>query len=421
MRKNLNKVSWLAWLWFGIMLIATLVTLPNDFASSNIQGSVLTILDIILSSVAILTFPLVGALIVSRQPQNTIGWLLMVPGLAFPLDPFIRSQIVGVTTPPAHPSIFFWLAVYLSNTTWLFAIFPVFFIALLFPTGRPLTPRWRWAVVYAIGVFVSFFSLAVFDRTLAPDASIYGVDWSIPNPLGFLDLSDTVFTIWLAGVAILTLLCVVSIILRYRRASGVQRKQINWLLYAISLFGASYIPYLIYQSWGQNFWAVFVDLFFMTIPLAIGIAILRYRLFDIDLIIRKTLQYALLTGLLALVYFGSVILLQSLAENMFGKQTPLVIVLSTLAIAALFNPLRMRVQDFIDRRFYRRKYDAEQTLAGFATTARDEVDMDKLSAALLGLIEETMQPERASLWLKSTNQPLSKAVEQERVLTGVQS
>lgn len=419
MRQNFNKISWLAWLWFGITLVVTLVTLPNDLASSNIQGSVLTMLDIMLSSVAILTFPLIGALIVSRQPQNTIGWLLMVPGLAFPLDPFIRSQIVGVTTPPAHPSIIFWLAVYLSNTTWLFAIFPVFFIALLFPTGRPLTPRWRWVIVYAIGIFVSFFSLAVFDQALAPDASIYGVDWSVPNPLGFLDVSDTFLTIWLTGVAILTLLCVLSIILRYRHASGVERKQINWLLYAISLFGASYLPYLLFQAWVQNFWAVLVDIFFITIPLAIGIAILRYHLFDIDVIIRKTLQYALLTAMLALVYFGSIILLQSLTENMFGEQSPLVIVLSTLAIAAIFNPLRLRVQDFIDRRFYRQKYDAEQALAQFAATARDEVELDKLTAALLGVVERTMQPDKISVWLKQTNRPSSKSLEGGNMLSGV--
>jgi len=402
MKKKINKAAWLAWLWFGILLVATMFTLPNTLGSENTQGNVAKMMLGFLDSLTALVFPLVGALIVSRQPKNTIGWLLMVPSLAILLDPFIRSQIVGVTTPPAHPSIFFWLAVYLSNTTWLFAIFPVFFIALLFPTGRPLSPRWRWAVAYAIGVFVSFISLAVFDKTLAPDASTYGVDWSIPNPLGFLDVSDTFFTIWLSCVIFLTLLCVASIILRYRRASGVERKQINWLLYAISLFGAAYIPYLLYQAWGQNFWAVFVDIFFITIPLAIGIAILRYRLWDIDLIIRKTLQYALLTGLLALVYFGSVILLQNLTENLFGEQSPFVIVLSTLAIAALFNPLRIRIQDFIDRRFYRKKYNAEQALIQFAATVRDEVELDNLATALLNVVNETMQPEQASLWIRDT-------------------
>jgi hypothetical protein len=139
---------------------------------------------------------------------------------------------------------------------------------------------------------------------------------------------------------------------------------------------------------------------FPIIGISLAMAILRYRLFDIDVIIRKTLQYALLTGLLVLVYFGSVILLQSLTENLFGVQSPLVIVLSTLAIAALFNPLRIRIQDFIDRRFYRKKYNAEQALTQFAVTARDKVDMENLTTALLQVVEETMQPEEISLWLR---------------------
>ena len=133
------------------------------------------------------------------------------------------------------------------------------------------------------------------------------------------------------------------------------------------------------------------------IGVTIAVAISRYRLFDIDVIIRKTLQYGVLTVLLALVYFGSVVLLQSLVENITGRQLPIVIVISTLAIVALFNPLRLRIQNFLDRRFFRKKYDAEQTLAHFAIIARDEVDMDKLTTAMLGVLEETMQPEQASL------------------------
>jgi len=135
------------------------------------------------------------------------------------------------------------------------------------------------------------------------------------------------------------------------------------------------------------------------IGVMISVAISRYRLFDIDVIIRKTLQYALLTSLLVLVYFGSVVLLQGLFETLTGQQSPLVIVFSTLAIAALFNPLRIRTQDFIDRRFFRKRYDAEQTLARFAIVARDEVDMEILTTALLGVVEETMQPEMVNLWL----------------------
>jgi hypothetical protein len=139
---------------------------------------------------------------------------------------------------------------------------------------------------------------------------------------------------------------------------------------------------------------------FVIIGVCLSIAVLRYRLFDIDVIIRKTLQYTVLTGLLALVYFGSVVLLQSLFESLTGQGSPIVIVISTLAIAALFNPLRQWVQRFIDRRFFRRKYDSEQILANFSKLTRDEVDMQVLTVAMLNVVEETIQPEKVSLWLK---------------------
>jgi hypothetical protein len=187
---------------------------------------------------------------------------------------------------------------------------------------------------------------------------------------------------------------------------AVSRAQIRWgiggvligfgtlsIMFLLNTFEIVVIPTIVFD--------LIIPVVFMVMVAMISVAILRYRLFDIDLIIRKTLQYALLTGLLALVYFGSVVMLQSLVENLTGEQSPIVIVLSTLAIAALFNPLRTRIQDFIDRRFYREKYNAEQALLNFAATARDEVDMDKLTAALLCVVQETVQPEQASLWLAS--------------------
>ncbi|MEK7324856.1 MAG: hypothetical protein AAB217_06315, partial [Chloroflexota bacterium] len=141
----------------------------------------------------------------------------------------------------------------------------------------------------------------------------------------------------------------------------------------------------------------------LLLPISLAIAILRYRLFDIDLIIRRTLQYSLLSGLLALTYFGIVVVLESLFRSLTGQNSPVAIVLSTLAIAALFNPVRRRVQDFIDRRFYRKKYDAAKVIAEFAATCRDETDLDKLTARLVEVVDETMQPESVTLWLKDFN------------------
>jgi hypothetical protein len=405
MRKSIKLTSLLAWLWFGITLIVALVDLPNAFGRDNLQLSMVKALGEVIDLLIILAFSLVSALIVSRQPGNNIGWLLMMPGLAFLLDPLIRSQITGLTAPPSHPSILFMIAAYISNTYWLLAVFPVFLIALLFPTGKPLSPRWRWAVVYAIGMFVSFCVLAILGETIAPDNSLYGVDWSVPNPLGFLNDSagDYFFPAWFAGIVVLALLCVTSIVIRYRRAAVVERKQINWLLYAVGLYTSFYaltLP-LHNENFGGDLWNLFLGLFMLAIPVAIGMAILRYRLFDIDVIIRKTLLYAVLTTTLGLVFFGGATLLQGVVGRLTGTEnSPVAIVISTLLIAALFTPLRRRIQDFIDRRFYRQKYSAEQALAEFAETARNETDLQALTSKLIDVVSKTVQPEQVSLWLK---------------------
>jgi hypothetical protein len=207
---------------------------------------------------------------------------------------------------------------------------------------------------------------------------------------------------------------ITSLITRWRRSQGDQRQQVKWFAYFLVVvliyllifesIGSLFIyPYLS-ESSAHYFDVFYVDVMipivFMGFPITIGLAVFKYRLYDIDIIIRRTLQYGLLTGILAVIYFGGVVLTQSIFSALTGNaDSPIITVISTLAIVVLFTPLRSRVQNFIDRRFYRAKYDAERTLAQFAATVRDEVDVERLTDALLGVVEETMQPESVSLWL----------------------
>ncbi|MFN2212327.1 MAG: hypothetical protein ACK2UM_04370 [Anaerolineales bacterium] len=208
-------------------------------------------------------------------------------------------------------------------------------------------------------------------------------------------------------VAVYGLLTVISVIhtLHTERNDPVARAQIRWVGFGVALvagyqFLSNIISFLLAVS-VTPWWLNVIDtLVYLALPITISIAILRFHLFDIDIIIRRTLQYTLLTGLLVLVYFGSVVLLQNLVEQWSGENSPVVIVISTLVIAALFNPLRTRIQDFIDRRFYRKKYDAERILAHFASAARDEVDLEALSSAVLGVVADTMHPDQVSMWLR---------------------
>ena len=269
----------------------------------------------------------------------------------------------------------------------------------LFPDGR-FVPRWtRWLLpCWALpGMVVLFF----------PDA-FFG--WPVYN------------LVWRAEL----LLLFIAQVYRSRTASSpLQRQQTKWLLYggsvaAIIIVGLL-VPTLLFPSLGQagSFYRLVITPAYLvisfTLPLSIGLAILRYRLYDVDLIIRRTLVYGTLTVLLALIYFGLVIALQSLVHILTGTVSgqPLVIVASTLAIAALFQPLHYRIQRVIDRRFYRRKYDAARTLAAFSATLRNEVDLDQLREALLAVVQETMQPSHVSLWLRKPEGKFSNANSKE--------
>ncbi len=268
--------------------------------------------------------------------------------------------------------------------------FALFFA--VFPSGR-VVPRLIWI---PIGFWSLFFFVDIFfewpPRSTPLAGNLAGIVWT------FMFVSGTLAQIF-----------------RYQRVSNEQeRLQTKWLIFGISVL----VVYILIvqlsplnQLIGSNVQTYsLLSLVVLTIsnlsltifPLTIGIAILRYRLFDIDLIIRRTLQYSILTGLLGLVYFGGIVLFQSIFRTASGETSSLAIVLSTLIIAALFAPLRHRVQRVIDRRFFRKKYDAQQVLAQFAQVARDEVEMEKLTTALLDVVKETMQPENATLWLKKT-------------------
>jgi len=401
MKKNRNSIF--AWIFFGLIAFSVIAAVIFDY-SNRPAGNNLW-LEYIMVPLMPLTFAFVGALIISRQPRNWIGLLMMLPGLSLFLlsDAILRPYLNGFLPPPEPPTPIFLLILWFSNWNWLLLVFPLMFIMVLFPTGRPLTPRWGWLIYFGIGLIVFIVLMSTFAEVLAPGSG--GVDWSIDNPLGFLkeEWIEVAATPFIIALPIWVVLCTISLFFRFRGATGVEREQIKWLFFAAAIFALSYVPTFIQNDFSDsdNLWNIFWLIGMMAIPIAIAIAILRYRLYDIDIIIRRTLQYTLLTGLLALVYFGSVVLLQSLVENFTGQQSPIVIVISTLMIAALFNPLRHRIQDFIDRRFFRKKYDAEQTLARFAIVARDEVDMDKLTTAILGVVEETMQPEKIMLWLET--------------------
>ncbi len=211
---------------------------------------------------------------------------------------------------------------------------------------------------------------------------------------------------------------VLSLVMRYRRSRGEEREQIKWIAFAASVVGLLYLIAMVCAfifpsgAWFQAGSPLWLDLLgyaalisFTLVPIAVGFAILRYRVYEIDIIINRTLVYGSLTISLALVYAGSVVSLQYVFRALTGSGSQLVIVSSTLAIAALFNPLRGRIQSFIDRRFYHRKYDAAKTLQEFGARLRDETDLDHLSRDLVGVVRETVQPEHVSLWLREPKEP----------------
>jgi hypothetical protein len=350
-----------------------------------------------------MSFATVGALVASRQPGNTLGWIFCYLGLSFPLaDAGEEYALYALVTEPGSlpgGEALVWLAALLGGPI-VFAVFALFF--LLFPNGRLLSRRWRLVVWLDLIAVVCLFAWAFEPGPLGNLGLV-----RIANPFGVEGLAALIGTLGLVGLFMTLAVAVaggISLVVRFRRARGVERQQLKWFSFSGVVFCAVFAiaPVLWYlpDSPGTEWiWTVLFLLGASTIPVAVGIAILRYRLYDIDLLINRTLVYGTLTAMLALVYFGGVATTQAVLRALTGQDSQLAIVVSTLVIAALFNPLRRRIQGFIDRRFYRRKYDAAKTLEAFSSRLREETDLDALSDDLVTVVRETMQPAHVSRWL----------------------
>ncbi len=399
-----RAAAWLAWsLW---VLTLALVGAPLLFESVRVDFSS-PALDV-LGALVQLAYATVGALIASRRPRNPLGWLLASSALLSVFANFaFEYAVYGLVIQPGALPGAAWFGTFggVARTVGFFPI--ITFLVLLFPTGHLPSPRWRplaWVTLLAIALF----SLTnLLERSLAnADVRLAAV----PNPLGVIPPGSLVDML-LSSLGFLLIFCSIlgccaSVVVRFRRARGVERQQLKWLVYAALWAALAFFGVLVgvFTNNPVLASAVTFDLCLLGIPIAVGIAVLRHRLFDIDFIINRTLVYGSLTALLAGFYFVGVVGVQALVHAFRGQiqqESPVVIVVTTLVIAALFQPLRHSIQHFIDRRFYRRKYDTAQTLAEFSETLRSEVELEALHEHLVVAVEETMLPVHVSLWLRS--------------------
>jgi hypothetical protein len=348
----------------------------------------------------------VGAVLASRRPAHPVGWLLLGLGFSLAVAAVVYAYVrYGLVARPGAVPAAGYLAG-LSNGMILIWISCVGFVLLLTPIGSLPSPRWRWWARIAAAAPVVWVLASVVDP--APMRPEYP---TIGNPLAVPALPRLVLDAATGAAALVVVAAVLvgagSLVGRFRRARGAKRQQLRWLALAAALAAMALLVALaaLVLDAGWDLFNPALGVCLGLLPLATGAAILRYRLYDLDRIISRTLAYGLLTLTLGLGYAALVLGLGQL----LGRDTPLVVAAATLAVAVAFQPARRRVQEVVDRRFNRRRYDAAQTIAAFSARLREEVDLDTLTGELLAVVEQTMQPTRASLWLRPTHEAVGQA------------
>jgi hypothetical protein len=411
-----RTAAWMAWsVWaLCVVLFASAELLDLFNSSVPTRGGPISNLYI---AVALLAYPTVGAIVASRRPKNLVGWILCAIGLLFGVEAFAEAYpyyalAAGSDSLPGGV----YMAWFSAESLWLPGLFlGSALLVLLFPNGRLLSRSWRAVVWLAVGgSAITAFAHATSPGRISP--------YRISNPFGIernqRSILELLGDLGAATLLVCCVLAVISIFVRLQSAEGEERQQIKWFAYAAAVLLSTFFLGLplagVIGAIGLG-WAAQIPIVIgvLAIPAAVGVAMLRYRLYDIDVVINRTLVYSSLTILLAAGYFATIMALQGIGNLVFqvpfraltGQNSALATVAATLAMAALFNPLRRRIQSFIDRSFYRRKYDAVKTLEAFSTKLRNDTDLDALSEDLVGVVRETMQPAHVSLWLRPEASP----------------
>jgi hypothetical protein len=374
----------LAWgLWgLALGLIGVALAVNGAYVLSSYVG-VLALLS--------LAFLTVGAYLAGRLPPNAVGWLLLGWGMVMAFATFTSAYVDrGVVRDPGSVPGPQWAA-WAEAVVWHPAFSLLAFLLLLFPHGRLPSPRWRPFAWFTVAVYASLSLSAAFS----PGAvELYYPEVTPPVQLPIAGVADPVFGLLLVGQLAVLTVCVVSLLLRLRRAPGEERQQVKWFVYTVATVIVVFAVSTLIIGAGVLF------PLFGLIPVSVAIAVFKYRLYDIDRLINRTLVYGLLTVLLAGVYGGLVLVAGLLPGGVGGGLPSWAVAAATLAVAALVQPARRRIQAVVDRRFNRRRYDAAQTVERFSGRLRDQVDLDTLAAELLSVVDQTVQPASASLWLR---------------------
>ena len=381
------------WVWTGLVFAVSLaILLIAGFESSDLSSRVDAVGVVLLPTL----FSALGSLIFTRQPGNRIAWIFLVVGAGTVLE---SAALLLLSSEPDSPDAWHLLAAMWLSTWFFYFAISLLLLLFLFPTGRFLTRRWSWAGWLAAVTVADLFIATVFATELGPSEG----DWVITNPIGFIpapfEQDYSVFAVVL-GIGLIALMLggVVALVVRYRRSSPLVRTQIKWVVYALMVFVIVFASRLFVEQWQKNSVSnLMFSLSLTLIPVSITVAITRYRLFEIDRIISRTLAYLLVVGLLAATYFGTVTVITS----QFSAPNAVAVAGSTLFVAALFNPLRKRIQTAVDRRFNRSSYQAQQVADDFAARLQGSLTIEEITDVWIETVDQVLEPEVTAVWLRA--------------------